>query len=185
MTDEAIQLSSLRRRPFRAERTRRAFTIVECLIAVLALIILATLVVPQFSRASQESKQNMLKDALHFMRTQVAVFKAQHQDVPPGYPDGNPASMPDASVLAQQLTQRTDLNCRIGAPGADGYPYGPYIHELPANPINGLSSVEMVGNNQAMPKPDGKTGWIYIPQTQEIIANLTGKDASGTPYSSY
>jgi hypothetical protein len=43
----------------------------------------------------------------------------------------------------------------------------------------------MVGNNQPMPAPDGGTGWIYQPQTQEVIPNLTGKDDSGAAYSSY
>jgi hypothetical protein len=28
-------------------------------------------------------------------------------------------------------------------------------------------------------------GWIYSPETQEIIANLTGSDSSGLPYAKY
>jgi outer membrane lipoprotein-sorting protein len=36
-----------------------------------------------------------------------------------------------------------------------------------------------------MPPVDGTTGWIYQPQTQQIIANVMGNDSSGTPYASY
>jgi type II secretory pathway pseudopilin PulG len=191
LIDEATQSASVRRRMFRAGPNRRAlgarraFTFVECLIIILVLIILATLVIPQFSRANQDSKENMLKDSLHFLRTQIAVFKAQHQDVPPGYPDGNPGVFPSADAFVAQMTHPTDLACRIIAPNAPAYSYGPYMKEFPANPINGMNSIEMIGNNLVMPKPDGKTGWIYMPQTQEIVANVVGKDAAGTPYCNY
>jgi hypothetical protein len=36
-----------------------------------------------------------------------------------------------------------------------------------------------------MPAADDTTGWIYKPQTKEIIANKTGADATGTSSSSY
>lgn len=185
MIGEAAQLPSACRRLFRAARSHRAFTAVEILIVCLVLVILATVVIPQFSRANQQSKQNMLRDVLQFLRTQVDVFKAQHQDVPPGYPTGNPAFFPTADAFAAQMTQHSDVFCRLSVSALPAYQYGPYLSELPVDPMNGSNSVEMIGNNQPIPPPDGKTGWIYKPQTQEIIANVTGKDASGTPYSSY
>ena len=182
---EAAQFPSVGRRRFRAARSRYAFTAVEIVIVCLVLIILATVVIPQFSRASQQSKQNSLHDVLQLLRTQVAVFKAQHQDVPPGYPGGNPTLSPTADAVAAQMTEHSDVNCRLSQNPDGSYQYGPYLSALPVNPMNGSSSVEMVGNNQPLPAPDGKTGWIYKPQTQEIIANVTGKDASGTTYSNY
>jgi hypothetical protein len=53
------------------------------------------------------------------------------------------------------------------------------------NPVNGFNTIEFVGNNQALPSPDGTTGWIYKPQTQEIYANITGNDNGGTAYFNY
>jgi type II secretory pathway pseudopilin PulG len=162
----------------------RAFTVVEYIIVVLALGILAIFVIPQFSRASQQSKQNNLKDVMQYLRTQVMVFKAQHQDIPPGYPNGNPMSWPDAGAFAAQMTQHSDISANVGGPGG-AFPYGPYLTQVPPNPVNGLNTVKMIGNNDSIPAPDGTTGWIFKPQTQEVFANVKGKDDSGTPYSTY
>jgi general secretion pathway protein G len=182
---EAAQSLSVCRRKLRAGRAQRAFTVVEILIVGLVLVILATVVIPQFSRASQQSKQDSLKDVLQCLRTQIAVFKAQHQDVPPGYPGGDPTATPAAAAFVAQLTGHTDVDCHLSAQALPAFQYGPYLRELPVNPVSGSNSVEMIGNNQPIPRPDGKTGWIYKPQTQEIIPNVTGKDGSGIPYSNY
>lgn len=166
-------------------RRRGGFKVVELIIVVCVLVILATVVIPQFSRASQQTRQDALKDVLQYMRTQITVFRAQHQDVPPGYPQGNPTASPSADDFLQQMTERSDVRCRLSPREAPEFQYGPYLGKLPINPINNLSTMEMVGNNQPIPPPDGKTGWIYKPQTQEIIANVVGQDGSGTPYSEY
>jgi len=172
------------RRPRRVRRFR-AFTLVEILIVVVIIGILATVVIPQFSNASHQDRQNTLKDDLQYLRTQIMVFKAQHQDVPPGYPRGNFQSAPTTDTFVGQMTEHTGVNCSLSRPYLPSFPYGPYLGQVPANPINNSSSIKMVANNQPMPSPDGSTGWIYKPQTQEIIANVPGSDDSGTPYSSY
>ena len=164
---------------------RSAFTLMEILIVVVVVGLLATVVIPQFSSASQHDRQNTLKDELQYLRTQVAVFKAQHQEVPPGYPNGNPASVPEANAFASQMTGQSDVNCNVSMIASPNYQYGPYLRHMPVNPVNNSSAIIIVGNNQKMPVPNGATGWIYKPQTQEILANLIGKDDAGTPYSTY
>jgi type II secretory pathway pseudopilin PulG len=166
-------------------RTFRAFTVVEILIVVVALGILGMVVIPQFTRASQQSKQNQLKDVIQYLRTQVDVFKAQHQDVPPGYPQGNPILSPTPDDFTNQMTHGSDVHCNIRASGGQSYAYGPYLVAMPINPVNGKSTVAVVGNNQGIPVPDGSTGWIYKPQTQEVIANVAGRDDSGASYATY
>jgi type II secretory pathway pseudopilin PulG len=169
----------------RTRRVLRAFTVVEILIVVVALGILGMVVIPQFTRASQQSKQNQLKDVIQYLRTQVAVFKAQHQDIPPGYPQGNPMLSPTPDDFTGQMTHSSDVNCNFSTPGGQTYPYGPYLAAMPTNPVNGKSTVEVIGNNQGIPVADGSTGWIYKPQTQEVIANVVGKDDSGASYATY
>ena len=44
---------------------------------------------PHFASASRLTRENALKDDLRYLRVQIAVFRAQHRDVPPGYPAGN------------------------------------------------------------------------------------------------
>ena len=166
-------------------RAFTAFTLMEVLIVVVVVGLLATLVIPKFSAANQQTKQNSLKDDLQYLRTQIAVFKAQHQEVPPGYPNGDPTAAPTTDAFALQMTQHTSIACQANQNYSSNYQYGPYLKQLPANPMNSLSTLTMVGNNQPMPDPDGRTGWIYKAQTQEIIANVKGKDDSGIPYSAY
>ncbi len=169
----------------RTSHALRGFTLVELLIVVLILGILATFVIPQFTSATQQARSNTLKDELRYLRTQVMVFKAQHQDVPPGYPGGNPTGTPTAQSFADQMTRHSDLNCYTSSVADSVFIYGPYLSQMPVNPVNGLNTFLLVGNNQALPAADGTTGWIYKPQTQEVLANLVGNDNGGTAYASY
>src|SRR6266850_431992 len=46
----------------------------------------------------------------------------------------------------------------------------------------------IVSNGSSMPpaaQPDNSTGWIYKPQTLELIPNSPGNDSEGTPYVEY
>jgi type II secretory pathway pseudopilin PulG len=163
----------------------RAFTLVEILILVIILAIIALIVIPQFTSASEQARENTIKDELRYLRTQIVVFKAQHQDVPPGYTNGDPTQAPACQAFSDQMTLNTNINCATSPTPNPAYPYGPYLSQMPTNPINGDATMTMVANNASMPAPNGNTGWIYQPQTQTIMVNLTGNDSSGIPFSSY
>jgi len=167
-----------------AAQTVRGFTMIEILIVVAILGIAAAIVLPKFSNASQTARDNVLKDELRYLRTQIVVFKAQHRDVPPGYPGGNVMAVPSAAEFVQQMTKNTDERCNVGAP-SQVFHLGPYLSKMPPNPINALDTVIVVAGNAAMPAPDNSTGWIYKPQTLEIIPNLPGMDSNGVRYSDY
>src|SRR5579864_7959116 len=80
----------------RGKGPRKAgFTLIEIMIVVIILGILAAIAIPQFSSASGEARLSTMRDILRFMRSQITVYKAQHQDVPPGYPNGNITATPD------------------------------------------------------------------------------------------
>src|SRR5215471_8675064 len=85
-----------------------AFTLIEILIVVVILGILATIVVPQFSNASINAKESTLKDELRYLRTQVVVYKAQHHDVPPGFPNGDRNQAATGPDFIAQMTKPTD-----------------------------------------------------------------------------
>ncbi len=166
---------------------RGAFTLVEILIVVVILGILGAVVVPRYTNASQLAKENTLKDELRYLRTQLVVYKAQHRDVPPGYPAGNRNGVPTADDFLKQMTGVSDELGNVGAASAK-FRLGPYLSKMPENPLNGLSTVTVVANGQAMPPagmPNGSTGWIYKPQTLEIVPNVSGVDADGIRYIDY
>ena len=170
-----------------ARARERGFTIIEILIVVVVLGILAAVVLPQFSNASNVARENSLKDDLRYLRTQILVFKAQHRDVAPGYPGGNTAAPPTEAAFVDQMTKPTNERCQIGPAPGPAFPHGPYIQKVPPNPINSKSQILVVKNGDAMPatSPGPAYGWIYKPETQEIIANSDQVDANGTPYMQY
>jgi general secretion pathway protein G len=163
----------------------RGFTLVEILIVVVIVGILAAIVVPQFSNAAHQARETALRDDLRFLRVQVGVFAAQHSDVPPGYPGGDRTSTPTQADFIDQMLLYTDANCATSTAGSSVYKFGPYLTRIPSNPLNGLNTVMVIANGTPLPAPDDSTGWIYKPETKEVIANLAGTDATGTAYTSY
>ena len=63
---------------------KSGFTLVEILIVVVILGILAAIVIPQFTGASTEAKESSLMSNLQAMRSQVELYKIQHNDDLPG-----------------------------------------------------------------------------------------------------
>ena len=130
---------------------RRGFTLVEILIVVLVLSILATIVLPQITAASEKSRLNTLKTNLIQMRKQIAVYKQQH------------GQWPKLDKFARQLTKPTDLEGNIVKRHSDDHYYGPYIIQIPDNPYTGDNEVD-----QAKP---GQSDWYYNPDTGAFKAN--------------
>ena len=175
--------------PGAQRRATRGFTLVEILIVVVILGILATVVVPQLSSASKDARENTLKDEMRYLRTQLQVFKAQHDDIAAGYPGGATSATPTEAAFIDQMTRSSDEKCNTSATSSNVYNLGPYLSQMPNNPINNKNGVRVIGNGTAMPAPaasDADTyGWIYKPSTQELLPDLTGNDSNGVPFTKY
>ena len=163
------------------------FTLIEILIVVVILGILATIVIPQFSNASVTARENMLKDELRYLRTQIVVYKAQHRDVPPGYPNGdNKTSAATATDFVAQMTKPTDETGVTSTSSTPVYKFGPYLSSMPENPLTKLDGVLIVTDGADIPDATGADyGWYYKPSTGEIVGNAVGNDGSGNAYRSY
>lgn len=164
---------------------RRGFTLVEILIVVVILGILAAIVVPQMSGASEAARESTLKDMTRYLRSQITTYKAQHRDVSPGHPGGNSGVAADQATFYAQMTQYTDENGNTSATADNIFKYGPYLSKMPANPMSNLATITIVAAGNDIPAADGLTGWFYKPSTQEIVPNSPGNDTAGVPFTSY
>ena len=131
---------------------RCGFTLVEILIVVVILGILAAIVVPQFTSAAGESRDNSLKMSLYRIRQQIEVYKQQHN-----------STYPTLADFEDQMTQASNADGDTAAPGTGGYPLGPYIREIPKNPH---TSGTTVGGGAV-----GSSDWYYDQTTGEFRAN--------------
>lgn len=166
-------------------RTLHAFTLVEIMIVVFILGILAALVVPRFSNASSIASASALRNDLRYMRTQVMVYRAQH-GVSPGYPNGDTSIAPNFETLVAQLTQYTNESGVVSDVAGNEHRYGPYMQQLPVNPVNNSREVRFIATGAPLPAgPSGTEGWIYQPSTALVLANVQGADETGVKYFDY
>jgi len=122
--------------------SRRGFTLIEILIVVIILGILAAIVIPQFTNASKEAKQSSLVTMVQSLRSQIALFKLQHNDRLPGAnPLVDSGGTFDATVFWNQIILFSDLNGGTAAAKDATHVYGPYMQSIPVNPLNNSSTV--------------------------------------------
>ncbi len=170
--------------PGMRDQKRRAFTLVEILIVVVILGILAAIVVPQFTDAAKSARQNTMREDLRFMRTQISVYIAEHSGSKPGYPPGSSTGATEQWFI-DQMTNPTDLKGNIGAQSDGTHRFGPYLSQIPENPMNSLDTIRIVGSGAFPTEAQGTHGWIYQPSTGAFASDMTGADENKVDYIDY
>ncbi len=66
-------------------RVRRAFTLIEILIVVVILGILAAIVVPQFTNASQDAQISNVQTQLQTIRSQIELYRVRNNGAYPTF----------------------------------------------------------------------------------------------------
>ncbi|MBC8471345.1 MAG: prepilin-type N-terminal cleavage/methylation domain-containing protein [Planctomycetes bacterium] len=165
---------------------KKGFTLVELILVVTILGILSALVLPTFRGHIVMARETAAKDNLKVIRTQIEIYKMNHNGVPPGYINGSEAP---TALLALQFTATTTLTGAVSPSTipAGAYVNGPYIKKLPVNPYNKLSTIAYVAQAIAFSAAvDGtSSGWLYKKETAEFKVNWTGNDSEGTAYIDY
>jgi len=99
-------------------RIRKGFTLVEILIVVVILGILAAIVVPQFTNATQDAQAGNLKAQLKSLQNQIELFNARNNGSYPDFAtDGWGATTVAASLIGGNYIKTAPQNPAF--PGAD------------------------------------------------------------------
>ncbi len=133
-------------------RVRKAFTLVEILIVVVILGILAAIVIPQFTNATQDAQGGNIQSQLDTLNNQLELYKARHN-----------GSLP-ADFMAGGATAWDTLK-------AEGY-----IKAAPRNPAcpNAAGAIEVV-YGAGQPGTADK-GWNYDTGTNTLYACYFDED---------
>ncbi len=153
-------------------RVSKAFTLVEILIVVVILGILAAIVIPQFTNASEEAQGGNVKSQLQTIRGQIELFRVRNNGVSPVMDD---ATQPFADLLSGvgNSLGLADSNSVQAAAGA-GATQEPYMRTAPINPRNGLSTVA-ASTDPTVDANSGDAvalavGWYYNPANGQFAA---------------
>jgi len=134
---------------------RKGFTLIEILIVVVILGILAAIVIPQFTDASDQANVASMKSQLQTLRSQIELFRVQD---PVGYAAWDPLT---------------------AAAGTEWDPLiaGDYLQNAPRNPITGTSTVVAAAA--------AGEGWVWRDKDgagASILFNIFGVDEVGAEF---
>jgi len=159
-------------------RKQQGFTLVEILIVVVILGILAAIVIPQFTNASEAARASNLVSQLQSIRSQLELYQLQHNG---GYPpvtgmDGT--TDPNGFCFDNLLnpTNQAGTIVLATAPGA----LGPYMQKAPVNPFTANAAAAgapvtgqvVLAAAAALPVGTAASGWVYNAATGEIRASI-------------
>ena len=123
---------------------KKGFTLVELLIVVIILAILAAIIVPQFTAATDDAKQSAYDTNVANIRAAIDLYRQQHNAYP-GAVAATAATCPSGATVTGTIgAQAFDVQLRNytnaagqACTGTDPtFKYGPYLKDpLPINPL--------------------------------------------------
>lgn len=133
---------------------RKGLTLLEMLLLLTILAVFSSVVVPEMTSASTDVRDSQLIAELRTVRNLLSQYRRDHGNWPGG------------EQFVAQMTLRTNRQgevLRLGQPH-ERYPFGPYLHSVPANPYVPRSVAAKVQVGTDAPG-GGEAGWHYNPKT--------------------
>ncbi|MBL8758326.1 MAG: prepilin-type N-terminal cleavage/methylation domain-containing protein [Phycisphaerae bacterium] len=131
----------------------KAFTLIEILIVVVILGILAAIVIPQFTKASEDAQVGNVQTQLQTIRSQIELYRVKNNgQYPPSVVAGGAGAVAWADLI-----------------GVD------YLKAPPVNPRTNSSSVALGADHTAGAATDG---WIWNDTTKTLYAQFFDEAAA-------
>ncbi len=138
------------------ENETKKITKIEVAVIAVCLGVIAAIIIPQYSLASTNARTTELISALQTIRSQIELYKIQHNDLFPG------------QLYPGDSIRRKDFTEALTNRDAEGL--GPYLLKIPKNPFNAKNSITFVNDKQAVPAGTEETGWWLNIATGEFRA---------------
>ncbi len=132
----------------------------NAVIFAVVIAIVGAVAVPLFETASGRAELSALLRNLHTLRSQIELYKAEHDGRPPVAYQGT----------FPQLIKATNDAGIPGPPGPE-FPHGPYLRG--GVPVNSMTGRSIVTLTETFPpdSPSGNGGWIYHQASGQIAAD--------------
>jgi general secretion pathway protein G len=157
------------------------FTLVELLIVVIILAILAAIIVPQFTAATDDASQSAYDTNIANIRAAIDLYRQQHT-VYPGATASTGATCVNGAAVAgavgsaaflSQLRNYTN-SAGLACTGTDPnqFKYGPYLKDdMPVNPLGTTNTVTVVTAGVLGLTSGSTGGWRFDSITGEFIGD--------------
>jgi prepilin-type N-terminal cleavage/methylation domain-containing protein len=131
-------------------------TVIEIVVVVVVFSVLASIIVPQFTLASSEAQLTKLVSTLQRVRSQIELYRIQHNNLLPG------------QVVSGGNIIEDDFITDLIMQGTDGC--GPYLEAIPVNVFNDFNTVTFVNDAAAVAEGTESTGWWLNAATGDFNA---------------
>jgi prepilin-type N-terminal cleavage/methylation domain-containing protein len=175
----------------------KGFTLIELLIVVIIIAILAAIAIPQFSSSSNDAQESAAMANLTTMRSAIELYRAQHNNLyPSAFPaaggttptctGATPAGVAGTGTAGQEqalidhLTMFSDANGHTCSVAAPGYIFGPYLRQIPTEPVTNSAVVTVVTAPATTPPTATSVGWRFVNTTGVFQINSTRLARDGT-----
>ncbi len=154
--------------------------LIETIVTIVCVAAVAVLTaVPSSSNAGE--KNIALQDSLTVLRTAVFRYSMDHEH--------NHVPLMPGVLMGEIEAQLVGLSRANGSTDnlehAEDRYYGPYLNQIPVNPVNHLQSIRSMGPEEILPVLNGTCGWVYVPATGKVYADLPGADSRRIAYLEY
>ena len=132
----------------------------EIFIIAIVICIIAAVAVPRFSMARSRGKLSDMVSKLQQVRSQIALYKVQHDGLLPGQ-----------NTIGGEVTENRFVRAMTEKDSAG---FGPYLKEIPANCfVKGemASRITLVNDPDAVAGGNEGTGWWFNAATEKFCAS--------------